>query len=105
MTKTAVSTSPPYDCEAMMIVSLVLARIFSIALRKKENPNTSILGHSRRVTDLTLKLAGAMGLKDSELVNIKRGVLLHDIGKPYVQKVDEDGTLHFYGHERAGAQA
>jgi len=38
-------------------------------------------GHTRRVTDLTLRLAKYMGIKDSELVNIRRGVLLHDIGK------------------------
>ena len=35
---------------------------------------------------------------------LKFSLLLHDIGKPYVQTVDEDGTLHFYGHERAGAK-
>jgi response regulator RpfG family c-di-GMP phosphodiesterase len=38
-------------------------------------------GHTRRVTELTLRLAKYMGIKDSELVNIRRGVLLHDIGK------------------------
>jgi response regulator RpfG family c-di-GMP phosphodiesterase len=38
-------------------------------------------GHTRRVTELTLRLARYMGIKESELVNIRRGVLLHDIGK------------------------
>jgi len=38
-------------------------------------------GHTRRVTELTLRLAKYIGIKDSELVNIRRGVLLHDIGK------------------------
>jgi putative two-component system response regulator len=38
-------------------------------------------GHSRRVTDATLRLAQAMGVDDSELVHIRRGCLLHDIGK------------------------
>jgi PAS domain S-box-containing protein len=38
-------------------------------------------GHTRRVTDLTLMLAKTMSLRDDELVNIYRGVLLHDIGK------------------------
>ncbi len=38
-------------------------------------------GHTRRVTELTLRLAKYMGMKDSDLVNIRRGVLLHDIGK------------------------
>jgi PAS domain S-box-containing protein len=38
-------------------------------------------GHTRRVTDLTLRLAGRLGISDEELINIYRGVLLHDIGK------------------------
>jgi PAS domain S-box-containing protein len=38
-------------------------------------------GHTRRVTDLTLRLARYMNITDSEFVNIRRGVLLHDIGK------------------------
>lgn len=38
-------------------------------------------GHTRRVTELTLKLAKAMGVSESELVNIRRGAILHDIGK------------------------
>ncbi|MBI3158278.1 MAG: GAF domain-containing protein [Chloroflexi bacterium] len=38
-------------------------------------------GHTRRVTELTLKLARAMGLEGGALVHIRRGALLHDIGK------------------------
>jgi len=38
-------------------------------------------GHTRRVTELTLHLAKYMGISDHEMVNIHRGVLLHDIGK------------------------
>jgi PAS domain S-box-containing protein/putative nucleotidyltransferase with HDIG domain len=38
-------------------------------------------GHSRRVSELTLRLARAMGVKDNDLVHIRRGALLHDIGK------------------------
>ena len=38
-------------------------------------------GHSARVLDLTLRLAAAMNLPDKEMQDIRRGVLLHDIGK------------------------
>ncbi|HLF73424.1 MAG TPA: GAF domain-containing protein [Anaerolineales bacterium] len=38
-------------------------------------------GHTRRVTDLTLSLARYIGIRESDFVNIRRGVLLHDIGK------------------------
>jgi PAS domain S-box-containing protein len=38
-------------------------------------------GHTRRVTRLTMDLARYMNIDEDDLVNIYRGVLLHDIGK------------------------
>lgn len=38
-------------------------------------------GHAQRVTELTLELARRMGVPPADLVHIRRGVLLHDIGK------------------------
>jgi len=38
-------------------------------------------GHSRRVVNLTMEIAQRMGLSSSEQVHIRRGALLHDIGK------------------------
>jgi len=38
-------------------------------------------GHSRNVTEMTLRLARAMGMSEAELVHMRRGALLHDIGK------------------------
>lgn len=38
-------------------------------------------GHTLRVTALTLKIAEAMGFSEQERVHIRRGALLHDIGK------------------------
>jgi HD-GYP domain-containing protein (c-di-GMP phosphodiesterase class II) len=38
-------------------------------------------GHSGRVTELTLKLARLIGTSEEELPHIRRGALLHDIGK------------------------
>jgi PAS domain S-box-containing protein/putative nucleotidyltransferase with HDIG domain len=38
-------------------------------------------GHTQRVTKLTLELARALGMDDLQLVHIRRGALLHDIGK------------------------
>lgn len=37
--------------------------------------------HTRRVTELTMQLAGQLGFNEKELKNIWRGALLHDIGK------------------------
>ena len=38
-------------------------------------------GHTQRVTEMTLRIATEMGLKEEELVHIRRGALLHDMGK------------------------
>jgi len=45
-------------------------------LRDKETE-----GHTQRVTQLTLKVAGLFGIKGEELTHIQRGALLHDMGK------------------------
>lgn len=47
-------------------------------------------GHSRRVTDLTVRLARRMGIGEAECVHIRRGALLHDIGKMTIP----DNILH-----------
>lgn len=47
-------------------------------------------GHSQRVTALTLQLAKRYGLSDEQLAHIRRGALLHDIGKLGVP----DAVLH-----------
>ena len=38
-------------------------------------------GHSRRVVDLTIQLAQQMGMPTGEMAHVRRGALLHDIGK------------------------
>lgn len=48
----------------------------ALDLRDKETE-----GHTQRVTDTTVRLAQTLGLSDKEIVHIRRGALLHDIGK------------------------
>lgn len=48
----------------------------ALDLRDKETE-----GHSQRVTDLTVRIAMEIGIRDEELAHIRRGALLHDIGK------------------------
>ncbi|MBN2387272.1 MAG: PAS domain S-box protein [Anaerolineales bacterium] len=48
----------------------------ALELREQETER-----HSDRVTELTLRLALALGITDEDLVHIRRGALLHDIGK------------------------
>jgi PAS domain S-box-containing protein len=38
-------------------------------------------GHTQRVTEMTVRLARALGCTEEDIVHIQRGALLHDIGK------------------------
>lgn len=57
----------------------------ALDLRDKETE-----GHSQRVTGMTVQIARKMGIRDSELVHVRRGALLHDIGKMGIP----DSILH-----------
>jgi HD-GYP domain-containing protein (c-di-GMP phosphodiesterase class II) len=48
----------------------------ALDLRDKETE-----GHTERVTEMTIRLAERMGVGPQELIQIRRGALLHDIGK------------------------
>lgn len=48
----------------------------ALDLRDKETE-----GHTQRVAEATLRLARLAGMSSAELVHVKRGALLHDIGK------------------------
>jgi PAS domain S-box-containing protein/putative nucleotidyltransferase with HDIG domain len=48
----------------------------ALDLRDKETE-----GHTQRVTEMTVKLAHAFGLNAADLVQVRWGALLHDIGK------------------------
>jgi PAS domain S-box-containing protein len=48
----------------------------ALELRDKETQ-----GHTMRVTELTLRLARQIGLREPELTQVRRGVQVHDIGK------------------------
>jgi len=41
----------------------------------------------------------------SRLMVLKLAALLHDLGKPATKSVDDEGGIHFYGHEGEGAEA
>ena len=48
----------------------------ALDLRDKETE-----GHTQRVAELTLRIAKKMNFSKEELIHIRRGALLHDIGK------------------------
>ncbi len=50
--------------------------VYALDLRDQETEN-----HTLRVVDLTLQIAREMGVPEDQLLAIRRGALLHDIGK------------------------
>ncbi len=48
----------------------------ALDMREGETP-----GHTRRVTEMTVAMATGLGIAEADLLHIKRGALLHDIGK------------------------
>jgi PAS domain S-box-containing protein len=48
----------------------------AVDLRDRET-----VGHAQRVTEATLRTARTLGLEETELIQARRGCLLHDIGK------------------------
>jgi putative nucleotidyltransferase with HDIG domain len=51
---------------------------FSRALELREGET---LGHTHQVTEITVELSKAMGVRISDQAHLRRGALLHDIGK------------------------
>jgi HD-GYP domain-containing protein (c-di-GMP phosphodiesterase class II) len=51
--------------------------VFATALDQR---NKEAEGHTRRVMEMALNMAKVLGMKNQELVNIRRGALLHDFG-------------------------
>lgn len=59
-----------------MIDDLIEGYVHALELRDKETE-----GHTQRVARLTEELAVALGIDEVDLIDIRRGALLHDIGK------------------------
>jgi HD-GYP domain-containing protein (c-di-GMP phosphodiesterase class II) len=53
----------------------------TLAMRKK---NKEIEGHIQRVTQMTVDLARTMGFSEQDLMHVRRGEMLHDIGEMFI---------------------
>ncbi|MEZ0395990.1 MAG: HD domain-containing phosphohydrolase [Anaerolineales bacterium] len=63
---------------------------WSQALDLRDHETT---GHTRRVTDMTIRLARLVGVEEEAIEHIRRGAILHDIGKMGIP----DSILHKAG--------
>ncbi len=63
--------------------------------RVLEMRHREVKNHSKRVTEMTLRLARYLGVPAEDIVHIRRGALLHDIGKMAIADsvILKDGPL------------
>ncbi|NJN68103.1 MAG: response regulator [Chloroflexaceae bacterium] len=61
---------------AMAYDATLVGWVKALDLRDRETE-----GHSQRVTEMTVRLARALGIQGEQLEHIRRGALLHDTGK------------------------
>ncbi|EFO79290.1 response regulator receiver modulated metal dependent phosphohydrolase [Oscillochloris trichoides DG-6] len=65
-----------YDALQQAYDTTILGWSRALDLRDRETE-----GHSQRVTNMSVRMAKMLGLPESEIVHLRRGALLHDIGK------------------------
>lgn len=83
-TQTAIAVNNAELFESLQHSNLDLTLAYDTTLegwsRAVELRDHESKGHAQRVTELALNLARASGVSDDELIHIRRGSLLHDIG-------------------------
>ncbi len=62
-------------------LSLAYDATIQVWARTLDLREEGVEGHTQRVADLTVALARALGISDAELPDIRRGALLHDVGR------------------------
>ncbi|MBI5723753.1 MAG: PAS domain-containing protein [Planctomycetes bacterium] len=79
----AIDNAAMFDNLQRSNIDLVLAYDYTIEgwSRALELRDAETEGHAARVTDMTVQLGRMMGLREDELAHVRRGALLHDIGK------------------------
>jgi tRNA nucleotidyltransferase/poly(A) polymerase len=67
-------------------------------LERPEDLLKSFADHSSAI------LAQTIAAERTRQSMLKLAVIIHDIGKPLCKTLDQDGVIHFYGHEVVGAK-
>jgi PAS domain S-box-containing protein/putative nucleotidyltransferase with HDIG domain len=71
--------------EELQLANMELVEAYDVTLegwvRTLDMRDNETEGHTQRVTELTVRLARVMGVDEVDLEHVRRGALLHDIGK------------------------
>jgi putative nucleotidyltransferase with HDIG domain len=117
MATKGVEQSPPHQWDVWshtrMTVEAVEGLLGSLAGKYAKGDNLSVPGWAwgdlvKRLgslqSDLIAHLSRVVSDTRDRGFAIKLSALLHDVGKPQTSSVDEDGRIHFYNHEKIGAE-
>ena len=84
-TETAIAVDNAEMYNDLQYSNLELTQAYATTLegwsRALELRDRETEGHTQRVTEVTIDLARRLGVDGNEIVHMRRGVLLHDIGK------------------------
>lgn len=103
-------------------MSLIRAKLDEAIVGRNPEGALDALEASGLITALLPEVQAMVGMGDSEWrhkdvwkhtklvvkqsvprIEVRWGALLHDIGKPRTRKIEEDGSVTFYGHAELGA--
>jgi tRNA nucleotidyltransferase/poly(A) polymerase len=103
--------SPPHRFDVWWHTLMVLDAVEGVVRTLTESPHqmSYVDGPARVWDDITAELSKYGPLINTLLEDnggiglLRLGALCHDLGKPLTCTEDDQGHLHFYGHEREGA--
>lgn len=117
MATKGVEQSPPHQWDVWphtrMTVEAVEGVLGSLAGKHVRGDNLGVPGWAwgdlvKRLGSLQSDIVAHLGRAVSDTRDrgfaLKLSVLLHDVGKPQTSSVGEDGRIHFYNHEKVGAE-
>jgi putative nucleotidyltransferase with HDIG domain len=113
-----VTQSPPHRFDVwrhtLLVVGTLEGVVAAVTGEDVESPNSAGVpptawgdiarSLSQFTSDVAAHLAVEVSAGRDRATLLKLGALLHDVGKPKTWSEDEDGRIHFYGHEAVGAQ-
>lgn len=99
---------PSVGLEAMLRLGVLdklhpeLKDLVGIPQNPEYHPEGDVWTHTNLVVDAAVQIAKENNLDEEEKLLLMFSALCHDLGKPVVTKVMEDGKITSYGHEEAG---
>lgn len=83
-------------------VSDLFSRMYQFD-QKNPHHNRTLDEHCYEAYECFCKMRGCNTYLLRLVNHFAAGALLHDIGKVFTQKIDEDGIAHYYGHAEVGS--